>query len=80
MSIYDSIVFGLLDQTGIDKNIIDNVDDDNPEEVIPLLKGKTFPCWVITNESNNGKAYKNVVFAETQKVKDHMQAINLLSE
>ena len=27
MSIYDNIIFGLLDQTGIDKNIIDNIDD-----------------------------------------------------
>ena len=80
MSIYDNIIFGLLDQTGIDKDIIDNVDDDNPEEIIPLLKGKTFPCWIITNEASNGKTYKNVVFTETQKVKDHMQAINLLSE
>ena len=80
MSIYDNIIFGLLDQTGIDKNIIDNIDDDNLEEVIPLLKGKTFPCWVITNEASNGKAYKNVVFVETQKVKDHMQAIKLLAE
>ena len=80
MSIYDNIVFGLLDQTDVNKNIIDNIDDDNPEEVIPLLKGKVFPCWIITNESSNGKTYKNVVFTETQKVKDHMQAIRLLSE
>lgn len=80
MSIYDNIIFGLLDQTDIAKEIVDNVDDDNPEEIIPLLKGKVFPCWVITNEASNGKAYKNVVFTETQKVKDHMQAINLLAE
>lgn len=80
MSVYDDIVFGLLDQTSIDKAIIDNIDDDNPEEVMPLLKGKTFPCWVITNNASNGKSYKNVVFIETQKVRDHMQAIKLLSE
>ena len=80
MSIYDNIIFGLLDQTGINKNIIDNIDDDNTEEVIPLLKGKVFPCWIITNTASNGKDYKNVVFIETQKVKDHMQAINLLTK
>ena len=80
MSVYDDIVFGLLDQTNIDKAIIDNIDDDNPEEVMVLLKSKVFPCWVITNNASNGKSYKNVVFMETQKVKDHMQAISLLSE
>ena len=80
MSVYDNIIFGLLDQTGVNKNIIDNIDDDNPEEVIPLLKGKVFPCWIITNDASNGKSYKNVAFTETQKVKDHMQAIKLLSE
>ena len=80
MSIYDNIIFGLLDQTDIAEEIIDNVDDDNTEEVIPLLKGKVFPCWIITNTASNGKDYKNVVFTETQKVKDHMQAIRLLSE